>query len=635
MSTHTLRGLAKAYSDSLIDRKQYIRERRLLIDDIVSGATEISPYESPPRVAQNEDHDRTFSDGETTLELPLLDVEGPTSTPTTPPPTGRNRIFVIVGALALCVIAVVALFKIVVPSAPLVTEPPGAGPTVDDVSMPNQAEELLLKFLDDNRWQNDRIDGLIAAWRNTPAATRRELDDGPSLRRATDVIYQKFLEEKALFDLGDQTEALATQRRLLDLAAALSLRHEGLARLEDEWRETQARLIAEEKEPIEQDTMLSSRATPSEVVVETIAALEAPTAHDADAQLPETQLNSATEPAGAAEAHRATGLPLVVEETEQARDVGTATVNETSPPAKTENLVSEPVVDSVPDPTPASAPETTPASTASVAADTSSPRAEAPDTAEPAPRQSGCRAALARQRRPYCRDMLGDGLKGPALAVLPAGQFDMGGRNTEERPRHTVTVQRAFALGLYEISAAEFQAFCTASKRECPPQPWSDPKLPMVNVSWTLASEYTQWLSDRTGAIYRLPSESEWEYATRAGTATVYPFGDEVLPTHARYSFRANETMPLANNDHSVNRNKFRLYHMIGNVREWVLDVWHDDYAGAPSDGNARTGSSDKRVARGGSFADGPDQIRSASRVPLTMITGDGKTGLRVVREVD
>ena len=74
---------------------------------------------------------------------------------------------------------------------------------------------------------------------------------------------------------------------------------------------------------------------------------------------------------------------------------------------------------------------------------------------------------------------------------------------------------------------------------------------------------------------------------------------------------------------------------MIGNVREWVLDVWHDDYAGAPNDGNARTGSSDKRVARGGSFADGPEQIRSASRVPLTMSTGDGKTGLRVVREVD
>jgi formylglycine-generating enzyme required for sulfatase activity len=66
-----------------------------------------------------------------------------------------------------------------------------------------------------------------------------------------------------------------------------------------------------------------------------------------------------------------------------------------------------------------------------------------------------------------------------------------------------------------------------------------------------------------------------------------------------------------------------------------VLDVWYGDYTGAPNDGSTRTGSSDKRVARGGSFADGVDQIRSASRMALAMHTGDGKTGFRVVREVD
>jgi formylglycine-generating enzyme required for sulfatase activity len=198
-----------------------------------------------------------------------------------------------------------------------------------------------------------------------------------------------------------------------------------------------------------------------------------------------------------------------------------------------------------------------------------------------------------------------------------------------------VNIARPFGIGVYEVSFEEFRAFCQSAKRSCPEQPWTDPKLPVVNVPWTLASEYVEWLSTMSGARYRLPSESEWEYAARGGTTTPYPFGDEALPTHARFSFRGVETTPVAANDRTVNRNKFRLYHTIGNVREWVLDVWQDNHESTPLDGSARQGNSNERVARGGSYGDSADRIRSASRTHLAAGSGDEKTGFRVLREID
>jgi formylglycine-generating enzyme required for sulfatase activity len=158
--------------------------------------------------------------------------------------------------------------------------------------------------------------------------------------------------------------------------------------------------------------------------------------------------------------------------------------------------------------------------------------------------------------------------------------------------------------------------------------------LPIVNVSWSEAVAYAEWLSGVTGARYRLPTEAEWEYAARGGATTTYPFGDELLPTHARFSFRQTEERPLAANDRSINRNDFRLYHMLGNVREWVADAWSDHYAGAPADGRAAPGGAGERVVRGGSYADGADALRVAARVRLGA-AGDRYTGFRLLRELD
>jgi formylglycine-generating enzyme required for sulfatase activity len=230
-------------------------------------------------------------------------------------------------------------------------------------------------------------------------------------------------------------------------------------------------------------------------------------------------------------------------------------------------------------------------------------------------------------------DIAANGTKGPILVVLPAGGFEMGGRETNEQPRHKVSLAAPFAIGVFEVSAAEFAVFCKATSATCPAQPWDNSALPAVNVSWAQAQAYAKWLSGLMNAEYRLPSEAEWEYVARGGSTTEYPLGEELLPTHARYSFRRTEDQPLAANDRSLNRNGFRVYHIVGNVREWVADSWVANYAGAPSDGSARQGGSEK-VVRGGSYADGADSLRSAARLPLNG-AGDAFTGFRLVRSLN
>jgi formylglycine-generating enzyme required for sulfatase activity len=191
-------------------------------------------------------------------------------------------------------------------------------------------------------------------------------------------------------------------------------------------------------------------------------------------------------------------------------------------------------------------------------------------------------------------------------------------------------------MSVNEVSFAEFNAYCTAAGARCPENPWGGADYPVVLVSWNEAVAYTEWLSAQTGRRYRLPSEAEWEYAARARTTSQYPFGDIVTPIAARSSANGTVDSPLANGDRSVNRNDFRLYHMVGNVREWVADGWQADYAGAPGDGSARTAvSSTSRVVRGGAYSDGARQLRSAARLSLEPTASDRMTGFRVVRELD
>jgi formylglycine-generating enzyme required for sulfatase activity len=149
---------------------------------------------------------------------------------------------------------------------------------------------------------------------------------------------------------------------------------------------------------------------------------------------------------------------------------------------------------------------------------------------------------------------------------------------------------------------------------------------PVVAISWRDAVAYCEWLAKETGQPYRLPSEAEWEYACRAGTTTPFSFGRTITPDQANYDGNyvygngskgvyREKTVPVG----SLPANPWGLHEMHGNVYEWVEDVWHNDYSGAPVDGSAWTDREGKdsdrfRVARGGSWNFNPSSCRSAFR---------------------
>lgn len=248
---------------------------------------------------------------------------------------------------------------------------------------------------------------------------------------------------------------------------------------------------------------------------------------------------------------------------------------------------------------------------------------------------SACNASLLNTRRPYCTDTLASGGNAPALVIVPAGEFDMGNDQTPNAaPVHHVNIAKPFAMSIHEVSFGEYRLFCTRAAQRCPENPWSDDNYPAVHVSWGEAVRYAQWLSAETGQRYALPSESQWEYAARARTTSLYPFGDNVTPAAAVSSANGPVSAPVPSSDRKVNANAFRLFHMIGNVREWVADAWSVDYGGAPTDGGARAGESGQRVVRGGSYADGGLPLRSAARLALDGTAEDAMTGFRVVREI-
>ena len=232
------------------------------------------------------------------------------------------------------------------------------------------------------------------------------------------------------------------------------------------------------------------------------------------------------------------------------------------------------------------------------------------------------------------------------MVVVPAGSFTMGspphgaGRSDNEGPQHRVTIPWRFAVGKYEVTRGEFARFVKATGhaagdscwikvgglipwRERSDRGWRNPGFertdrdPVVCMSWRDAKAYVGWLSEKTSKRYRLLSESEWEYAARAGTTTRYHWGDSIGRNRANCDgcgsrWDDDRTAPVG----SFGANRFGLHDMHGNVLEWVEDCWHKTYADAPSDGRAWTagGNCGRRVLRGGSWLSGPGDLRAASR---------------------
>ena len=250
----------------------------------------------------------------------------------------------------------------------------------------------------------------------------------------------------------------------------------------------------------------------------------------------------------------------------------------------------------------------------------------------------------------------------PEMVVVPGGEFLMGSdrRDDEsyddERPRHRVTLDR-FALGVHEVTRDEYAGFVAATSRGSgdgcrafdaddrrwewrSEASWQSPGYPqtgdhpVVCVTWEDAQAYARWLSAETGEEYRLPSESEWEYAARAGTTTRRHWGDDPDDGCA-YANGADRTAKRRFDNWTVmdctdgvlwtslvgayQPNAFGLHDMLGNVWEWAQDCWHENYDGAPRDGSAwtRGGDCGRRVVVGDR-----EEVTFSERVSRDLIRG-------------
>jgi formylglycine-generating enzyme required for sulfatase activity len=228
------------------------------------------------------------------------------------------------------------------------------------------------------------------------------------------------------------------------------------------------------------------------------------------------------------------------------------------------------------------------------------------------------------------KDILKECDKCPEMVVVPLGSFTMGsptsekGREKNEGPQHKVTFAKPFAVGKFAVTFEEWDA--CVSDGGCDGKPndneWGRGLRPVINVSWEDAKAYVKWLSKRTGRPYRLLSESEREYVTRAGTTKAFWWGNEISTSQANYDGNAygnggegeNRERTVAVD--SFEPNPWGLYQVHGNVMEWTEDCYHDNYIRAPVDGSPWTAGdcNDGHVARGGSWRDDPGALRSAAR---------------------
>ena len=201
------------------------------------------------------------------------------------------------------------------------------------------------------------------------------------------------------------------------------------------------------------------------------------------------------------------------------------------------------------------------------------------------------------------------------MVRIEPGTFQMGSSQggSSERPVHKVTIRQGFYLGKYEVTQAQWEAVMGSN-----PSRFSGcGDCPVESVSWHDAQAFIRKLNATEGEDrYRLPSEAEWEYAARAGTTTRYSWGDDIGSNLANCDgcgsqWDGEKTAPVG----SFRANRWGLYDVHGNVREWVQDCWNESYRGAPTDGSAwESGNCYYRVLRGGSWGDGPGGLRAANR---------------------
>ena len=284
-------------------------------------------------------------------------------------------------------------------------------------------------------------------------------------------------------------------------------------------------------------------------------------------------------------------------------------------------------------------------------------------------------------------DALAHGGRGPQMLVVPHGAFRMGAPEEEadsseaERPVRNIRFDRGIAMARSEITVAEFRRFVNSTRYRARAtrrgystmydersgnfiragnvdwqsdyvgKPAAD-NMPVLHVSVGDALRYAEWLSHETGQRYRLPSEAEFEYALRAGSQGVYPWGDGGPPTRSGNFTGAGDTSPNGRRwtnffegyadgawgpapAASFQPNRWGVHDLAGNVSEWVEDCWHSTYRRAPRDGRPWVNPGCRnQVIRGGSWASSPAQTRAAWRQGADINHTSARVGFRVVRDI-
>ena len=226
----------------------------------------------------------------------------------------------------------------------------------------------------------------------------------------------------------------------------------------------------------------------------------------------------------------------------------------------------------------------------------------------------------------------------PLMVVIPTGNFVMGD-SLYGHPPHRVKIRRPFAVARDMITRDEYAEFVVESRYSAD-NTWEDPALrqtggnPVVNVNWDDARAYVRWLSAKTLRPYRLLSESEYEYAERAGATTAFWWGDEAAPVCLYADFHDCSSGPTRVG--AYRPNAFGLDDMTGNSFEWVEDCWEPSYEGAPDDGASRTSPGCSiRVMRGTPwFMIDSTPLRSSYRSSSDSGNRSEVIGFRVARDL-
>lgn len=242
----------------------------------------------------------------------------------------------------------------------------------------------------------------------------------------------------------------------------------------------------------------------------------------------------------------------------------------------------------------------------------------------------------------------------PRMVIIKAGTFTMGARGKEpgrlphEGPAYKIEIKNHFAIGKFEVTRAQFHRFVVESghepSRTCvmgyirrPNRTYANPGIaqddqhPAVCVSWNDAVAYTAWLARKTKALYRLPTEAEWEYVARAGTRTPYPTG-HAITLHAANFMSDKGTAAVG----TFEPNAFGVHEMVGNVWELVSDCWHPSHQHAhlaETPAIDEQGQCTHRVMKGGAWYSGPRNLRSAARWANPVDVGGNGVGFRVARD--